>query len=457
MPQFQLEVSIALAIAALGSVTTFYLNRTKAGKIKLPTHSGEDFEEETTRRHDSFDLTAPEDFIDGYPIEADAFWEKSKRRKAFMSFLVTAILVIDLNLLGWSIAHDEQVDIVVNSISGAVSLYLVTIAVLSVNAVESHSEYICHLWALTTLAFFCLGSTAILPYSPSVSQYPPGLHHLWLAKTALYTVESALYLTTSHGPRLYFPPDRIYSEKTIQATTNHDEENVAGIKAASIYETLLFAYTTKVVLLGNTASSLETGDLPIVPVDMRATFNYSKMKRGMQEVRLRIGKWSPKPGSGWEMGWRLLRLNLSSMLLLLALASTSAVMAYVPALFLQQFVKYLERDPERKDTSWGWFYVVGLFASNVIVYSIRFRVQLNSILYAKTLVRKDIASSAPPPASTTDKNGDNAPKTEGESDSENKDDKGDFSSKAQIMTLMTTDVDRVSQVAWHIHALIGTR
>lgn len=31
----------------------------------------------------------------------------------------------------------------------------------------------------------------------------------------------------------------------------------------------------------------------------------------------------------------------------------------------------------------------------------------------------------------------------------------DFSSKAQIMTLMTTDVDRVSEFAWHIFSLVG--
>jgi hypothetical protein len=34
-------------------------------------------------------------------------------------------------------------------------------------------------------------------------------------------------------------------------------------------------------------------------------------------------------------------------------------------------------------------------------------------------------------------------------------DDGDFSSKAQIMTLMTTDVDRVSEFAWHMFALVG--
>jgi hypothetical protein len=75
--------------------------------------------------------------------------------------------------------------------------------------------------------------------------------------------------------------------------------------------------------------------------------------------------------------------------------------------------------------------------------------QLNSILFAKTLTRKNVAlpgTSSKPETGTAD-----ASKT-----SEGKDeDEGDFSSKAQVMTLMTTDVDRVSDTAWNLYALIG--
>lgn len=97
---------------------------------------------------------------------------------------------------------------------------------------------------------------------------------------------------------------------------------------------------------------------------------------------------------------------------------------------------------------------------------VRFKIQLNSVLFAKTLVRKDIASSA---ASKADSNGDSnrkaatgnqttAPESGNkESQTKNKstEEEDDFSSKAQIMTLMTTDVDRVSEFAWHMFALVG--
>jgi hypothetical protein len=70
-------------------------------------------------------------------------------------------------------------------------------------------------------------------------------------------------------------------------------------------------------------------------------------------------------------------------------------------------------------------------------------------LFAKTLVRKDVASSAPPPPSSKVSEGGNTDSETPEKDENN------FSSKAQIMTLMTTDVDRVSEFAWHIFTLVG--
>lgn len=74
--------------------------------------------------------------------------------------------------------------------------------------------------------------------------------------------------------------------------------------------------------------------------------------------------------------------------------------------------------------------------------------QLNSILFAKTLVRKDLASTGST-LPTGDKDG---PVPEGDAE---KKDEDDFSSKTQIMTLMTTDVDRVSDFSWHFFTLAG--
>jgi len=70
---------------------------------------------------------------------------------------------------------------------------------------------------------------------------------------------------------------------------------------------------------------------------------------------------------------------------------------------------------------------------------------MNTVLFQKTLVRKDVASSA---ASKPDSEEENGDKKKDEEDD-------DFSSKAQIMTLMTTDVDRVSEFGYHLFTFVG--
>ena len=93
-----------------------------------------------------------------------------------------------------------------------------------------------------------------------------------------------------------------------------------------------------------------------------------------------------------------------------------------------------------------------MWSLSTTTLQVSLRVQLNSILFAKTLVRKDVASSSSLSENKAkDKNDIDA----ASEDSEKKDEEGDFSSKAQIMTLMTTDVDRVSEFAWHMFTLVG--
>ena len=93
--------------------------------------------------------------------------------------------------------------------------------------------------------------------------------------------------------------------------------------------------------------------------------------------------------------------------------------------------------------------VTGQLSSlSTMTVQIRLKTQLNSVLFAKTLVRKDVVSSAPPPSSENNENG--------KSDTErSKKDEENFSSKTQIMTLMTSDIDRVCEFVWHIFKLVG--
>jgi hypothetical protein len=205
---------------------------------------------------------------------------------------------------------------------------------------------------------------------------------------------------------------------------------------------------------------------------MRASTIYSSMKQAMRMIHLRIRNWRPKSGSGFDLGWRLAKLNSGVMLTQFALASTSAVLCvqsfflsphyilkheptrlarfYVPAYFLRELVSYLEQDPEKNNRAWGWAFCVGLFLSNAIMYllsgqlwslstttfQVRLKIQLNSILFAKTLVRKDVASSS----ASASKDGAAAKTSNAPAASEegSKKEENEFQSKAQIMTLMTT-------------------
>ncbi|EEB90107.1 hypothetical protein MPER_11731 [Moniliophthora perniciosa FA553] len=211
-------------------------------------------------------------------------------------------------------------------------------------------------------------------------------------------------------------------------------------------------------MLGNVAESLEIGDLPIVPNEMRSVMNFKLMRKTLKDFKLRIFSWSAKTGSGWNVAYQLCRVNIRALATQFWITVCSALMFYVPPFFLRLLVMYLENDPERRDRGWGWVYVFGIIISNLITYLLtaqlwsisttvlqtRFRIQLNSLLYAKTLVRKDVASAAP---TKRDEEGKDAP---------GKDDEDDFSTKAQIMTLMTTDTDRVSEFAWHIFTLVDS-
>lgn len=102
---------------------------------------------------------------------------------------------------------------------------------------------------------------------------------------------------------------------------------------------------------------------------MRATFNYARMRKALREIKLpRIFSWRPKPGSGWQLAYRLIRVNHFVFTVELLLAAVSAVLFYAPPLFLRMLVSFLEVDPNRENKGWGWVYVIGIFAANAISF-----------------------------------------------------------------------------------------
>jgi hypothetical protein len=117
---------------------------------------------------------------------------------------------------------------------------------------------------------------------------------------------------------------------------------------ASVWDVLLFSYTTKVVLLGNTAESLNIGDLPIVPGSMRATYLFRSMRSALSTIHLRrFIYWDIRPGSGWELAYRLAYVNRRGFMAQMALAAIGAVLYYAPPFFFAE-VGEVSRNGSRK-------------------------------------------------------------------------------------------------------------
>lgn len=84
MPQYQLPIAAILAATGVGSILVLYIRRPQQPKIQLPTSE----EQNESLFHDPFDVTCPEDFVDGYPINEVAFWNKAGTHTTCQSFLL---------------------------------------------------------------------------------------------------------------------------------------------------------------------------------------------------------------------------------------------------------------------------------------------------------------------------------------------------------------------------------
>lgn len=302
-----------------------------------------------------------------------------------MSVLLAAAVIVQAVSLGWSSIDSYDPKTLASQVLAlefSIYLLVITSRAVAQDVQAIHSESVLHLTGLTTIASVLFILASILPDAPPPIAQPSsqsaslmvmmaetaGEEPLWYTALAIYVVVTVLAFSTPLGPPLYFPPDAIYSGKVVQSITNHDKENVSGDVGASPWSALLFSYTTKVVMLGNYSESLEIGDLPIVPAGIRATFNYTSMKSALRTLRLKIFSWEPKPASGWNLVYLILRLNWVAITASQVLAAVTALLYYVPPWFLNQLVSYLEADPERKDRRWGWVYVLAMFASSASVY-----------------------------------------------------------------------------------------
>ncbi|KAH8829370.1 multidrug resistance-associated ABC transporter [Flagelloscypha sp. PMI_526] len=453
----QHPASASIVAAGAFSFLVFATNayRTREGKIQLPISQGDTPASFNVPEHDPFDVVTSTDLVEGFPVEEEAFWKQVRLWKILVAVLLAAVVVVDSASLGWAAMFGNGSDIGSYGLRVAFAIYVFGLSIRMVrhNTIEHSGTLIVHLAALQTFASLILFISAIVPDTESPistmeavnrEEIPRGY---WLTTLLLDIISATILVLLPRGPPLHYPPEQIYSAKILESITNVDRINVTGITWASVKDYLMFSYTSKVVELGNTAES----------ANMRATSSYHVITRAL----IRWPKWttffgwSPKPGSGYNLAYTIINANRLMLLLEILVAASAGALFYIPAIFMRMVISYIETDPERKQLSWGVVYVVGVFLSNVIMFlvtgqlwsiattivAVRIKTQLNSILFKKTLTRKDVAGTS---SNESDKKGND--ESPDETKATEKDDESDFSTKGQIFTLFTTDADRYAPI-----------
>ena len=182
-------------------------------------------------------------------------------RKSILSLLLGAILVLQAISLGFSITSPSRTtygDIAAYTLHIVFALYTLALSFRAVRATyAAHAMVVVHLSALTVFAALLLFVTAILPSTPfplpkEVEENTPLFSSstsvwgdtdvqegaacaLWYAVLALYVTATGVAVTTPRGPKLHFPSERVYSDKTLMQVTSRYEDNVDEITGACVY------------------------------------------------------------------------------------------------------------------------------------------------------------------------------------------------------------------------------
>ncbi|CAK5268423.1 unnamed protein product [Mycena citricolor] len=448
MAPYDIYVASALDAIALFSATLLGISRWRSarreGKIKLPVSDGvQNGNNPGVQRYDPFDVTTPEDVLEGYPLEEESFWDGIKTRKRILTTFVALYLATEVLATTLSPTAAEQQ---IHGLRLGFAAYTLILSLLSLGyyEVELHRESTWHMTMVLLLQVLAMGFAAILPsdastitvtlYSPSVTSFG------WVASVPVVVTMYLSYLS----PAAYFSwRSRCGGERDFEQ--GHREEQCLWLVRCLCAGKLFFSFAGKVLLLGASLEQLQIGDLPILSSQMRATYQYVNMRNIL----------SSTSSSSWSLVRQLLSANKLSLPPMLGLSLWTGSLFYLPPIFLKQIIVYLETDGQRENVRWGLLWVFAFLLSNILLYIVtgqvwflsivtmqnEIKMQLSTALYAKTLVRKDIASASAAASSDVTKD-------EADSDDKAKDDA--FSSKAQIMTLMTTDVDRIARLTQHL-------
>lgn len=247
----------------------------------------------------------------------------------------------------------ESAEITANALRLSFDGYVLWMSVnlIGVDEVERHWERVCHLSALTTVDVLLRAFSLILPgRHGQVNALENGAsNRLEWASLIFLAIGCVTAVNIPRGPPLHYSPEKIYSPKIVETFNEMSQSagNVCAVVQSSVWDFLLFGYTTAVANLGHTRESLEVQDLPIVPASYRASNLFSKMRLATLEDEEKkresrserrahgqrhVNKWFwQRQGSGFPLLARLARINAAPLTVEIALAAITAMLYYAPA------------------------------------------------------------------------------------------------------------------------------
>ena len=163
---------------------------------------------------------------------------QARIRKLNLIAISAVLVAVDTTAFGYSLASRGSEESLSFFLRILFDVYIVILTALTIQDVEvrHHWVTIVHLSALSALAFMLSFVASILPETDDIqvslvedSEDSRLLVGLWYTDLILALLFMTVSSTTPRGPRLHFPSEEIYAEKTLETSTTHAYDNVCGI------------------------------------------------------------------------------------------------------------------------------------------------------------------------------------------------------------------------------------
>ncbi|KAK4052550.1 hypothetical protein OIO90_004318 [Microbotryomycetes sp. JL221] len=464
---------ILVGIACFGAIYLI-LSRSNAPPIALPTS-----QDDPLLPDNKDEIVHPDE-----QTNVEAFQQKLRTRKLGLLTLLVLLTALSLFTLTWNAMRQARWELTVDAALGVVQWGIAaTLAGLSLplgsskRDVDRHWSYTVVLTIVTFATVVTTFMRLILPTSASIA--PPEDEPLFVKRLSFgLTYSSAVlqlvaFMVAGTTPRcaplvtVISAARHNYSDESDTIANDTDKVQVTSYTTCSPLSFVLFSWLDPVLKLGSTLESLSQEDLPTLGINDRAPTVFAKMAKTTE-------KGCPR----WMNGllFRVLKVNKVLFMWQGLLAGTDAFLYYLPAFFLQRLVAFLEvpndsDERSKQPMAWGYVYCLGLLVSYLLealvgnmlwfvsnsMLSTRIRVQLNTLIFDKTLRRKDVIGAAGGDSgSSDDGDDDNSSSAKDDKASEEGGPNTNFGNKSQVLNLFTIDVDRVADFAIWCFSIIDT-